>query len=529
MSATSGNVDAELRRDGDELGAVPRLLRPFIDAVARIPATVHAKLLAGFLVIAVLLLSMGVISVFVLARINAQVEKLTALSNQVNTARQMIYEVTAQSHYRAMALLTKEPLWTEKIYTAKDSFDGQLADIRTWAFTAQPTMFDELAADSRTFRAYSDEVTQLYDEDHVKQALLLHIRKEHMQSHVLEDRLNLFITESQGLFANETTSFASHRRFLTIAVTTFSALSLLAALALGAILSWSLIRPVRRIDAALARIAGGGFDTRVSVPNRDEFGHLTENLNRTASRLSGAYTELATLNANLQETVEIKVTELERMSRLKRYVSPQVAASIIAQEGDLDLPPRRKYLTTFFSDVRGFTTASERMEPEELIDELNDYLGEMTGIVFAHEGTLDKYVGDALMVFFGDPIAQQDHAARAVRMAFEMRERMRSLQERWQQTYRQPFEIGIGISTGWVTVGDIGPTTRSDYTVLGYEVNLASRLSDHATAGQILITEQTLEEIGDLVDARPVEGVSLKGMSRAVRVYEVDPRAGALA
>jgi class 3 adenylate cyclase len=260
------------------------------------------------------------------------------------------------------------------------------------------------------------------------------------------------------------------------------------------------------------------------VPNRDEFGSLATNLNLTAGRLAGAYRDLETLNTNLQQTVDTKVAELERMSRLKRYLSPQLAASIVEGEGDLDLGSRRKYLTTFFSDVRGFTTASERMEPDELIAQLNDYLSEMTDIVFRHGGTLDKYVGDAVMVFFGDPIWQDDHATRAVRMAFEMRDRMRSMQDEWAARYHEAFQVGVGITTGWVTVGDIGSEARSDYTVLGNEVNVASRLSDHATAGQILVTEPTLEEVGDLVEATPLPKVELKGVSRDVSIYEINPR-----
>ena len=195
----------------------------------------------------------------------------------------------------------------------------------------------------------------------------------------------------------------------------------------------------------------------------------------------------------------------------------------MAGERDVTLAPSRKFLTTFFSDVRGFTSASERMEPEELIDELNDYLSEMTEIVFRHGGTLDKYVGDAVMVFFGDPIPQHDHAERAVRMAFEMRDRMTNLQDRWQRRHHEAFKIGIGIATGWVTVGDIGSPARSDYTVLGNEVNLASRLSDHAAAGQILVTERTMTEVAHMVHATPVDQVRLKGVSREIKVYEIHP------
>jgi len=513
------DTDAE-----EDLGPLPRFLGPSVDAVARIKATVHTKLLAGFLLIALLLLSMGVVCIVVLERIDSQVVRLTALSNQVNQAREMIYEVTAQSHYRAMALLDDDPVWTAKIYTAKSEFDANLAAIRTYAIPAQPDFFEALAAANETYRASSDEVTRLYEAGRQGQALNAHIDREHPQSHVLEDELNALISRSQTLFAAETESFAGHRRFLTGMVAAVSGLSLLAALALGAVLSWSLIRPVRRVDDALERIADGDFEARVTVPNRDEFGNLATNLNLTAERLSMAYRDLENLNENLQETVDAKVSELERVSRLKRYLSPQLAASIVEQVGDIDLGSRRKYLTTFFSDVRGFTTASERMEPDELIAQLNDYLTEMTDIVFRHEGTLDKYVGDALMVFFGDPIQQDDHAERAVRMAFEMRERMLALREDWTSRYRESFQIGIGITTGWVTVGDIGSPARSDYTVLGNEVNLASRLSDRATAGQILVTEATLEMVRDLVAATPLDKVELKGVSRDIRIFEINPR-----
>lgn len=507
-----------------DLGPLPALLRPLVDRIARVRATVHTKLLAGFLLIAMLLLSMGVLSVGVLDRINAQVEKITTLNEQTNLARQMIYEVTAQSHFRAMALLTHDPTWTDKIYAAKDQFGENLTLIRANAFPAQPEFFDRLAAVNAQFRASSDEVTRLYNLERDREAQELHIAEEHTISHVLEDSLNALIADSQRLAVAQTESFSTHRRFLTIAVASFSGVSLLAALALGAVLSWSLIRPVRRVDSALERIADGHFDTHVEVPNRDEFGNLTKNLNRTSEQLSTLYHDLESLNANLQAMVDTKVQELDRAHRLKRYLSPQLAESIIAGERDVTLAPSRKFLTTFFSDVRGFTSASERMEPEELVGELNDYLSEMTEIVFRHGGTLDKYVGDAVMVFFGDPIPQSDHAERAVNMAFEMRERMTVLQDRWARRYHEAFKIGMGIATGWVTVGDIGSPARSDYTVLGNEVNVASRLADRAAAGQILITEGTMTHVADIVEGAPIEQMSLKGVGRAITIYEIQPK-----
>jgi class 3 adenylate cyclase/HAMP domain-containing protein len=508
----------------DDLGPLPGFFRPLVDGVARIRATVHTKLLVGFLLIAALLMALGGLSMFVLARINHQIDTLTTLNRQTDDARQMIYDVTAQSHYRAMQLVTGDPEgeYVGKLEASKRDFASLLSTVRSYALSEPPGFFQGLEATNEEFNASSAQVTALFNEGHVDQALNLHIDSEHKLSHMLEDPLNAFIDKSQQAVAAETDAFRSDRRLLTTAVGAFSGVSILGALALGAVLSWSLIRPVRRVDTALERIANGDFDARVEVPNNDEFGNLTKNLNRTTDELATMYTDLRSLNANLQETVQHKVAELERASRLKRYVSPQLADSIVSGERDIDLTPSRKLLTTFFSDVRGFTEAAERMEPEELIDELNEYLSEMTDIVFKHGGTLDKYVGDAVMVFFGDPVPQDDHAQRAVQMALEMRERMKRLQDIWLRRYNEVFKIGIGISTGWVTVGNIGSSARSDYTVLGNHVNLAARLADRAAAGQILVTERTFREVDDLVQGAIIDEVSLKGVSRPIKIYEVN-------
>jgi len=511
----------------DDLGPLPRFLRPSVDWVASIRTTVHRKLLSGFLLIAVLLLSMGLLSIAVLGRLNDQVETLNALNHQASQARDMIYGVTAQSHYRAMALLELEdPTWTPKIYAAKNAFAEDLREIRTNGATSETSLLDRVEATNEHYAASSDAVTQLFERERYEQALSVHIDQEHEISHDLEAELDTLIADSENLVAAETESFASNRRFLTIAVAGFSGVSLLVALTLGAILSWSLIRPVRRVDAALEQIAGGDFETRVEVPNRDEFGNLTKNLNRTTGHLSTLYRDLQDLNDNLQQAVESKVAELERTSRLRRYLSPKLADSIVSGSRDVTLAPSRKFLTTFFSDVRGFTAAAEQMEPEELISELNEYFSEMTEIVFKHGGTLDKYVGDAVMVFFGDPIPQDDHAERAVLMALEMLERMRALEDHWYRRYDQIFEVGMGIATGWVTVGDIGSPARTDYTVLGNQVNLASRLADKASARQILVTERTMVAVEHLVDGTLVDEIELKGISRPIKIYEIEPKSG---
>jgi class 3 adenylate cyclase len=223
----------------------------------------------------------------------------------------------------------------------------------------------------------------------------------------------------------------------------------------------------------------------------------------------------------LQQKVNEQLQEIERARELKRYLSPQVADSIIAGQSDVKLATTRKNLTVCFTDIRGFTGIAERMEPEELIELLNEYFTAQTEIVFKYGGTLDKYYGDGMMVFFGDPVPYADHAERAVHMALEMKSRLPELQKRWFMRQEETLNIGIGITTGYVTVGNIGSPARLDYTVIGNNVNLASRLADSAAPGQILITERTMVQLQEIVEAREHGERTVEGAARPVRIYEV--------
>ena len=503
-----------------DLGPLPGFLKPVVDWVARLEATVHIKLLVGFLLIALLLLALGVFSIAVLNRVDRQVDTLTALHSESDRAREMIYKVTAQSHFRAMALLTGTDTWDDKIYTAKEGFVAGLAAARAMEVSPRAE-FDEIEAVNNRFEAESRTVSDLYYAEDLERAQRLHLELEHETSHELENQLNDLIADSDRQAIDEVQKFDENRRQLTFAVAAFSITSLGFALLLGAVLSWSLIRPVRRVDRALELIADGDFEQRVEVPNRDEFGSLTTNLNKTTAQLGALYTDLETLNADLQETVKRKVLELNRAARLRRYVSPQLAESILAGDTEVVLGSSRKYLTVFQSDIRGFTEMAERMEPEHLVDELNDYLSEMTDIVFRHGGTLDKYIGDAILVFFGDPVPQEDQAERAVKMALEMQDRVEELAGHWTETYGESFRIGIGITTGWVNVGNIGSSARSDYTVLGNEVNLAARLSDRAEPGEILVSDRTMMKAQEVASGEVVDEVTLKGVARPIKIYSL--------
>jgi class 3 adenylate cyclase len=379
-----------------------------------------------------------------------------------------------------------------------------------------------MEANNSRFESESLAVSDLVRANAIDEAFELHIQVEHETSHELEAQLNQLIADSAQLAAVEELKFESDRNLLTLAVAGFSVVTLGAALFLGAVMSWSLIRPVRKVDEALRLIADGDFDQRVTVHNRDEFGSLTANLNRTTEQLGSLYADLETLNADLQETVEKKVDELQRADRLRRYVSPTLADSILAGDTEVALGSSRKYLSIFMSDIRGFTAMTELLEPEHLVGELNEYLEAMTNIVFKHGGTVDKYTGDAILVFFGDPVPQDDHEQRVLRMALEMQDHVDMLDIGWTAKYGASFRVGIGITTGWVTVGNIGSSARSDYTVLGNEVNLASRLADRAEPGEILVSERTMIKAPDEISGEIVDEITLKGVSRPIKIYKLN-------
>ncbi|KKO19642.1 MAG: response regulator [Candidatus Brocadia sp.] len=251
----------------------------------------------------------------------------------------------------------------------------------------------------------------------------------------------------------------------------------------------------------------------------ESYKNIKENmkLNETLKERNSLIEEF---NQSLEDKVRQQVEEIQRTSRLKRYVSPQIAESIISSGSDKYLTNARKLLTICFSDLKGFTEASESMEPEDTITLLNEYFTEMTKIVFQYGGTLDKFMGDGILVFFGDPIMYNNHAERAVRMAIDMRDKVHELQNHWVKT---GSNIGIyfGINTGYATVGNIGSEIQMNYTVIGHQVNIAHRLQMEAKPSQILIAQRTFSEIKDLVEVEEIKALKLKGINKLVDVYNV--------
>jgi len=216
---------------------------------------------------------------------------------------------------------------------------------------------------------------------------------------------------------------------------------------------------------------------------------------------------------------------LESLSnQLSKYLSPQVYASIFSGEQSVEIASKRKKLTIFFSDIADFTGTTESLESEDLTNLLNHYLTEMSKIALDHGATIDKYVGDAIIAFFGDPETRgvKEDARACVSMAIAMQRRMRELRSEWlDMGLERPFEVRIGINTGFCTVGNFGSEDRMDYTIIGNEVNLAARLETHADVGGILLAHETHSLVKGAVMAEEGDTLTVKGFAKPVRTYSV--------
>ncbi|EKF74915.1 adenylate cyclase [Alcanivorax hongdengensis A-11-3] len=225
-----------------------------------------------------------------------------------------------------------------------------------------------------------------------------------------------------------------------------------------------------------------------------------------------------------QQVVHRQQKQAAEMSRkLAKYLPPQVWGSIFSGKRDAKLETRRKKLTVFFSDIKGFSAISEELPLNTLTRMLNTYLSEMTRIALRHGGTIDKFIGDAVMVFFGDPKSEgtKEDAMRCVAMAIEMQEQMKLLRQRWKREgIEHKLEIRIGINTGYATVGNFGTDSRMDYTILGTDVNLASRLESACRPGGVLISETTHKLVSDRIQCRAIGDIQVKGFNRPIPVYE---------
>lgn len=210
------------------------------------------------------------------------------------------------------------------------------------------------------------------------------------------------------------------------------------------------------------------------------------------------------------------------VSVLGRYIARPVLERLVHTEPTAAATTtERRELTIFFSDIRGFTAWTERAEPDEVATRLNEYFAAMTPIIERHGATLDKFIGDCIMVFFGAPVVQEDHALRAVRMALEMQAEMQNLNRTWEARGNAPLQVGMGIHTSFVTVGNFGSSTYMHYTVVGPGVHLTARIQSVTPAGKIWVSAKTQAQLNGRVETAPCSQLDMKGGAKPMPIFEV--------
>ena len=241
------------------------------------------------------------------------------------------------------------------------------------------------------------------------------------------------------------------------------------------------------------------------------------------AKLSLVKTGATARDLNIASTSAAGQTEVDPIgfiSRLKRYLSPQIFETILKDENGNLYTSHRREITVVFLDLRGFTAFSDAAEPEEVLDLLRTFHAEMGKLIWHYDGTLERFTGDGLMVFFNDPRPHKDHTERAVRMALQMRDRAKELRAGWLKR-GYDLDLGIGLATGYAALGNIGFEGRMDYGAVGNVTNLASRLCMEAEGGEILTDLKTLGRIDGVVEAGPIREMRLKGLVRTVKGLNV--------
>jgi class 3 adenylate cyclase/HAMP domain-containing protein len=318
--------------------------------------------------------------------------------------------------------------------------------------------------------------------------------------------------------------------------------------------------PLLQLQASATSIAHGNLETAIEIDGRDEIGSLARNLNTMRESIRDLFAETRESHEKLEEygrTLEQRVEErtaelaqatnaaqeargaaeeasklvseknqtLETLSaQLAKYLSPQIYDSIFSGEQNVEIASKRKKLTIFFSDIAEFTETTDNLESEELTDVLNHYLTEMSTIALEYGATIDKYIGDAILLFFGDPESKgvKEDARACVLMAVAMQRRMRELENEWRNRgLERPFRIRMGICTGYCTVGNFGSRDRMDYTIVGNEVNLAARLETAAEPGSILLAHETNALVRDIVLTEEQPAIRVKGFARPIENFKV--------
>jgi adenylate cyclase len=248
---------------------------------------------------------------------------------------------------------------------------------------------------------------------------------------------------------------------------------------------------------------------------------LHDRVQSQAVQLQEQTEQLSSWNQLLEKRVADQLAEIERISRLQRFLAPQVAKMIASSDmPEALLTSHRRDVTVVFCDLRGFTSFTESTEPEEVMAVLGEYHQSLGELIFRYEGTLERFLGDGIMIVFNDPLPCAEHTEHAVRLALDMRERVDGLAKEWRRK-GHALGFGIGIASGYATLGQIGFEHRREYTAIGSVTNLSSRLCGEARPGQIVISQRVFGSVEASVEAAPIGDLSLKGFNRPIPAYEI--------
>ena len=283
---------------------------------------------------------------------------------------------------------------------------------------------------------------------------------------------------------------------------------------------------VTALDPGEERVKGieAGADDFLSKPiNQPELLARVRSLLRIKALHETVQTqaqELAEWNKTLEVRVQDQLAQIERLARLKRFFSPQLADLIVSGDAEDPLKTHRREITVVYLDLRGFTAFAETVEPEEVMAVLHEYHAEMGKLISEYDGTLEHFAGDGMLIFFNDPLPVENPAERAVRMALVMRDRVKDPKTSWRKV-GYDLDFGVGIAHGYATLGAIGFEGRWEYGAIGSVPNLAARLCGEAKPSQILVPQRLLAKVHDLIDFESIGDLTLKGFNRPVTTYNI--------
>lgn len=321
-------------------------------------------------------------------------------------------------------------------------------------------------------------------------------------------------------------SYEYQKIFLTALVAYFILATIIVAIVISLVLKISagILNPIEQLLSSVNVIRSGDLSHEVMIPVQDEIGRLGAAFNELRAELNEKITTIENMNQSLEQKITERTATINTLnSKMRHYLSPQLYASIAGGDRDASVDHYyRKKLTVFFSDVVNFTATTEALEPEDLSSLLNSYLDKMAIIAQKYGGTIDKYVGDAIMVFFGDPefTSDKDHALRAVKMAMDMQNYMITFREEWRgKGIENPFHVRVGINTGFCTVGNFGSEMKMDYTIIGNNVNMAARFEAAAEPDTILMSPNTYMLVKDEIECVLAGEFTMKGISGTIKAY----------